>query len=155
MEQFLSAAEVAKWVGVHYRTIENWAASEHLERKDGKYGLLSAFKYKIERLERELNELKHNPLAELKQQKLAAEVDKEQAIARIKNLEADFKAGKLVDAEEVLLTWQNYIASCRAKFLAMPTKLALELSGMDEVGAIAQRLTEAIDEGLRDLSEVR
>lgn len=99
MERYLSAAEVAKWVGVHYRTIENWAAQGHLERENGKYGLLSAMRYKMSQLEKELDEIKNNPNVELKQQKLAAEVDKERAIARIKNLEADEKAGKLVDAE--------------------------------------------------------
>ena len=34
-EQYLSAAEVAKIVGVHYRTVENWAAQGYLERSDG------------------------------------------------------------------------------------------------------------------------
>ena len=151
MEQFLSAAEVAKWVGVHYRTIENWAAQGYLERRNGKYGLLSAFKYKLSTLEKELIEIKHDPDAALKRQKLAAEVEKERAIARIKNLEADRMAGLLVDAEEVLSSWQNLIVGCKAKLLALPVKLALELSSLDSPEQISARLTIVIDEALKEL----
>lgn len=151
MEQFLSAAEVAKWVGVHYRTIENWAAQDYLERKDGKYGLLSAFQYKIGVLEKELAGIKDNPKNELALQKLAADVETQKAIARIKNLEADEKAGKLVDADEVLVAWQNLIAGCKAKLLALPVKLALELSGLDNPEEIQGRLTSVIDEALKEL----
>ena len=53
LEQYLSAAEVAKYLNVHYRTVENWAAQDYLERHEGKYGLVSAFKYRVEKLEEE------------------------------------------------------------------------------------------------------
>ena len=151
MEQYLSAAEVAKWVGVHYRTIENWAAQGYLERLDGKYGVFSAFKYKLSTLEKELQEIKHDPDSALRRQKLAAEVEKERAIARIKNLEADRMAGLLVDADSVLNSWQNLIASCKAKLLALPVKLALELSSTNDPEQIKERLMVVIDEALKEL----
>ncbi|MDJ0594901.1 MAG: hypothetical protein QNJ72_33810 [Pleurocapsa sp. MO_226.B13] len=90
---------------------------------------------------------------DIKERKLKAEADKEEALARIKNMEADKLAGKLVDAEEVLNTWKNAIAKTKAKFLAIPAKLAWELSGMDEPEAIQERLSEVIDEGLIELSQ--
>ena len=77
-------------------------------------------------------EIKDNPNAELRTQKLAAEVDKEKAIARLKNLEADEKEGKLVNVEQVKQAWDNHNANCKAKLLSIPTKLALELSGIEE-----------------------
>ena len=55
MESFLSAVQVAEFVGVSYRTIENWSAQGFLTKDDqGKYGLLSALTYRISLLEKEL-----------------------------------------------------------------------------------------------------
>ncbi len=150
-EQYLSAAEVAKNVGVHYRTIENWAAQEFLQRSQGKYGLISALRYRIGQLEAEVEGLKNNPKAELQLQKLKEEVAERKAIARIKNMEADKLEGKLVDAEETLVVWKNAIANAKAKFLAIPSKLALELSGASSPVEIEARLRRVIDEALEEL----
>ena len=75
----------------------------------------------------------------------------EKAIARLKNLEADHKEGKLVDAEQVKQVWDNHNANCKAKLLSIPAKLALELSGIEEPELIQVRLTEIIDEALIEL----
>ena len=151
MEQYLSAAEVAKRVGVHYRTVENWASQGFLERSEGKYGLISALRYRIGQLESEVTGLRDNPKQELQLQKLVAEVEERKAIARIKNMEADLMAGKLVVAEEALVEWQNAIANTKAKFISLPAKLALELSGMDKPEDIQARLAIVIDEALNEL----
>lgn len=147
----MSAAEVAKIVGVHYRTIENWAAQDFLERSSGKYGLISALKYRICQLQDEVQGLKDNPKAELQIQKLKEEVAERRAIARIKNMEADLLEGKLVDTEESLVAWSNAVANARAKFLAIPSKLALEVLGMDKPEDIEARIREVIYEGLTEL----
>jgi phage terminase Nu1 subunit (DNA packaging protein) len=153
MEQYLSAAQVAKCVGVHYRTIENWAAQGKLVRKDGKYGLISAFQYRQQQSDEELNELKSNPNSELKQQKLAADVDTQKAIARLKNLEADEREGKLVNGESALAAFQNVIANAKAKLINIPSKIALELLGMTDPESIQVRLMEVILEALEELSQ--
>lgn len=151
-EYYLSAAEVAKYAGVTYRTIENWAAQEFLSRDKGKYGLISALQYRIKKLEAEVTGLKDNPKAELQIQKLTEEVAERKAIARIKNMEADLMAEKLVDAKEVLDAWKNEIINVRAKMLAIPSKMALELSGLDKPEDIQERLNRVIDEALIELS---
>ncbi len=152
MESFLSAVQVAEYVKVSYRTIENWSAQGFLTKDDqGKYGLISALTHRISLLEKELAEIKDNPNAELRTQKLAAEVEKERAIARLKNLEADEKEGKLVNVEQVKQAWDNHNANCKAKLLSIPAKLALELSGIEEPEVIQNRLTEVIDEALLEL----
>ena len=154
MESFLSAVQVAEFVGVSYRTIENWSAQGFLTKDDqGKYGLISALTHRISILDKELAEIKHDPNAELRTQKLAAEVEKEKAIARLKNLEADEKEGKLVNVEQVKQAWDNHNANCKAKLLSIPAKLALELSGIEEPEVIQNRLTEVIDEALMELAE--
>jgi hypothetical protein len=151
-DYWLSAAEVATWVGVHYRTIENWKASGKIESKEGKYGLKSAVKYRLQKLQRELDDLKNDPQAELKMQKFVAEVNTQKAIARIKTLEADQLEGTLVNAEEILVAWKDAIANCKAKLLSIPTKVALELSGYDNPKDIEDRLSSLLDEALSELS---
>ena len=75
---------MAEFVGVSYRTIENWSAQGFLIKDDqGKYSLLSALTHRISLQEKELEELKDNSWAALKRQKLTAEVDKEKAIALV------------------------------------------------------------------------
>ena len=152
-EQYLSAAEVGKYLKTSYRNVENWAAKGHISRNNGKYGLFSAMQYQVEQLREQLEEQKANlDISELRKQKLQAEVDKERAIARIKKLEADKAEGLLVDAEEVLQAWNSYILRCRAKLLSLPTKLALELAGIEQPEIIQERLTKVIDEALAELS---
>lgn len=152
-EQYLSAAECAKYVGVHYRTVENWAAQGHLARDNGKYGLISVLQYRIAQMDSEIQGLKDNPKHELQIQKLREEVAERKAIARIKNMEADKLEGKLVDAEEVLALWRNAIANVKAKLIGIPTKVALELSGIDKPEDIEARLTQVIDEALNELGK--
>ena len=153
-EQYLSATEVAKQVGVHYRTVENWAAQEYLERAGGKYGLISALKYRIGQLQDEVTGLKDNPKAELQLQKLREEVSERKAIARIKNMEADLLEGKLVDTEEAMAAWIGAVVKARAKFLSLPAKLALELCGLDRPLEMEARLRQVIDEALIELGEI-
>ncbi len=150
-EQYLSAAEVAKIVGVHYRTVENWAAQEYLQRSEGKYGLISALSYRIVQLSAEIAGLKDNPKAELQLQKLTQEVAERRAIARIKTMEADLLEGKLVDAQEAMDAWKNAIAKTKAKLIGIPAKLALELSGLDKPEEIQALLNRVIDEVLSEL----
>ena len=151
-EQYLSAAEIAKFLDVSYRTVENWAAKGHIARNNRKYGLFSALQYRHKQLKEQLEVQKSKlGMDELRKQKLVAEVDKERAIAKIKRLEADKLEEKLVDAEEVALAWKGYVLRCRAKLLSLPTKLALELASLNTESEIQQILEKTIDEALEEL----
>ena len=163
-EIYLSGAELGSIIDAPVRTIENWAAANKITQDDkGKYGLISAFRHQKESLTikleksrlmlQEANDRANAYTQHLKIRKLFAETEKEEAIAKIKNLEAEQKAGILVLAEEVLNEWANFIQSCKAKLIAVPSKLALELSGMDDPEAIQERLQEEIDTALTELSE--
>ncbi len=163
-EIYLSGKELSSVVGAPVRTIENWAAAKNIIQDErGKYGLISAFQYRIEniglKLEKsrlmlqEANERANANTEGLRARKLLAETNKEEAIAKIKNLEFEQKEGSLVSAEEVLNAWANLIQACKAKLNALPSKLALELSGIDDPEAIQERLQEEIDTALTELSE--
>ncbi len=163
MEIYLSARELGNYIDKPVRTIENWAAAGHVQQNEqGKYGLISAFKYQLESVEvksartklllEEAREKQNEDDKDVRERKLRAEADKEEALARIKTLEADKLEGKLVDAESVLIEWKNAIANAQAKFLSIPTKMALELSGIDKPELIAARLTQVIHEALNELA---
>ena len=167
----MSAKDVARHTGSTVRTIENWAAASKIQQNDkGKYGLVSALKYQSEKLQVDLARVKlqlqskeeeldrtdeeieiEARLAKLR--KVIAEANKEQELARIKKFEADKLNSVLVDAEEVAGTWKNAIAKTKAKFISLPAKLALELSGLDKPSDIQARLTVVIDEALNELGD--
>ena len=161
-EIYLSARRLGEIIDTPVRTIENWAAGRKIvQDAKGKYGLISAFRYQLSSLQvqneqlsvvnEDLRVLVEEPENSLANRKLIAEVNKEEAIAKIKQLELERLEGKLVDSEEVEEAWKNLVANCCAKFSGLPTKLALELSGM-KPEEIQARLSEAIDEALVELS---
>ncbi len=161
-EIYLSGRELGSYIDKSVRTIENWAAAGHIRQDEkGKYGLISAFRYQLESLQVKLTRTKllleeaqeraSEDTKDIRERKLKAEADKEEALARIKNMEADKLAGKLVDAEEALNAWKNAIANAKAKLINIPAKLALELSGLDKPEDIQARLGQVIDEALIEL----
>jgi hypothetical protein len=163
-EIYLSAKQLGAAIDKPVRTIENWAAGSHIKQNSqGKYGLISAYKYqlatlaeKLERNEQRLEEAEADKDEVKKmagQRKLIAEADKEEAIAQIKQLELAKMKGELVDADEVLDAWKGAIAKAKAKFISIPAKLALELSGLDKPADIQLRLTQVIDEALVELGD--
>jgi hypothetical protein len=163
-EIYLSGKELGAVIDKPVRTIENWAAGNYIQQNSqGKYGLISAYKYQLanmgEKLERSLQQLQESiaDKDEVKlmagQRKLIAEADKEEAIAQIKQLELAKMKGELVDADEVLDAWKGAIAKAKAKFISIPAKLALELSGLDKPADIQLRLTQVIDEALVELGD--
>jgi hypothetical protein len=163
-EIYLSAKQLGAVIDKPVRTIENWAAGSHIKQNSqGKYGLISAYKYqlatlaeKLERNEQRLEEAEADKDEVKKmagQRKLIAEADKEEAIAQIKQLELAKMKGELVDADEVLDAWKGAIAKAKAKFISIPAKLALELSGLDKPADIQLRLTQVIDEALVELGD--
>jgi hypothetical protein len=162
-EIYLSGKELGSLIDKPVRTIENWAAGNHIQQNSqGKYGLISAFKYqlavmgeKLERNEQRLQEAeadKDEAKRMAAQRKLIAEADKEEAIAAIKQLELKKLQGELVNAEEVNAVLSDYVSKARAKFINIPAKMALELSGLEPQG-IQARLTTVIDEALVELGQ--
>lgn len=151
---FDTAAKVGKAVGISHRTVENWAAQGLIEKGEGGYSLVGAFQCRIKRLEDELAKSKERKdvATDLKERKLLAECRKEEAIANLKELELQKVEGQLVAAAEIVSEWENFVMRCRAKLLAMPSRLALELSGIEDAAEIERLLRLAVDEALEELS---
>jgi phage terminase Nu1 subunit (DNA packaging protein) len=68
-------------------------------------------------------------------------------------MEASLLRGKLHDALKVEKVWTDMIASARAKLLALPTKSAGKVKGVDDTAEIKSILEEQIHEALNELSD--
>lgn len=79
-------------------------------------------------------------------------VIKTRAEAEKLQLEIALKQGELVRVDEVEALWAGYISAAKKRILAIPSKLAYELSGITEPIKIQSRLQEAIDEVLTEIS---
>ncbi len=156
LELWASQSAVSKKTGIPVRTIENWirgsvvAVNERSqvdlvevmlrdgERKDKE----------IERLTNATSEEGGNPQHQLMRaqtRKLLIECD-------LKQLELDKAKGQVIDFEEALADFQTALLTTRAKFLALPARVSMQLAGMSEPKKINQLLTDVIDECLTALS---
>ena len=68
------------------------------------------------------------------------------------SLQVDQLKGVLVDAEEVKETWSKYISSCRAKLLALPTKLAGEVITVKTLTEAQDVIKMHVNEALTELA---
>ncbi len=67
-------------------------------------------------------------------------------------MEMDTAKGQLLDREEVKAGWINLLTRCRARLLAIPNRLAYQLTSTTNVHEIAQILKQAIYEALEELA---
>lgn len=82
---------------------------------------------------------------EARTRKVAAE-------AQIAELELERIKGTLCLAEDVVKAWETVLYACKAKFLAMPTKVAPLLANEIDVSKIQLILEEQIKEALSELA---
>jgi hypothetical protein len=78
---------------------------------------------------------------------------KEVALARLREMEADEKAGKLIRAELVKDTWTKILAAVKAGVLRLPDKLAPQMAAVSdapEARKILKGECEAILKGLHE-----
>ena len=67
-------------------------------------------------------------------------------------MEASLLRGKLHDAQRVEKVWTDMISSSRAKLLALPTKSAGKVKGLDDIAEIKAILEDHVHEALNELT---
>lgn len=68
-------------------------------------------------------------------------------------LEARLLKGKVIPTEEVQDYWIDFVSNCKAKLLALPSKLAHRIHGAEDHNEIEEILTADVYEALQELSE--
>ena len=162
-EFYLSSAKIGAILGVSSRTVQRYKEEGYIGLTEAGFPLIEAVKHYIQLLKDNIakKQQKIDSISEtepatrlnsLKIKKLEAEVREQNAIADIKELERDKLQGSLVEADEVVNYYKDLVIRAKAKFLSLPDKLALELSGMSDQGEIQELLQLRIDECLSELS---
>ena len=74
------------------------------------------------------------------------------AEAEIAELELQRIKATMCFTADVVKAWESVLHACRAKMLAIPTKMAPVLAGTMDVNVIKERLDEAVREALDELA---
>jgi phage terminase Nu1 subunit (DNA packaging protein) len=143
----LSAETISKYTGIPEKTIYNWKKNGIVPESDDLTIIIRAIiahlKGEIEGL-RDKNKGKDS-LYEEKTRLTKAQADKVE-------LENAVTEGELMLAAEVGKTWGNVITACKSRLLAIPIKLAHEVSVLDDPIQIQEIIESEIYEALIELS---
>lgn len=74
------------------------------------------------------------------------------AEAEIAELELQRIKATMCFTADVVKAWESVLHACRAKLLAVPTKMAPVVSGISDTSTVKERLEEAIHEALDELA---
>lgn len=74
------------------------------------------------------------------------------AEAEIAELELQRIKATMCRTADVVKAWESVLHACRAKLLAVPTKMAPIVSGISDTGIVKERIEEAIREALDELA---
>ena len=138
-----SKQQVAEIFGAAPSTIESWVRkgcpriSKGAPGRQAQYDTVEVYRWLIGGQELDLNQ---------ERAKLAVEQRKR---IEMQNEEA---SGRLIDTAEVHKAWTKYVAACRAKLLAMPTKLAPVMLGVTSPTEAKDLIKKAVYEALDELA---
>ena len=74
------------------------------------------------------------------------------AEAEIAELELQRIKATMCFTADVVKAWENVLHACRAKLLAVPTKMAPVVAGITDVSTVKERIEEAVREALDELA---
>ena len=69
-----------------------------------------------------------------------------------KEIEVAVLSNKLVHAEDVIDTWQNFIANCRSKLLNIPAKVTHQVLGLKSYSDVEDLITTEVHDALNELA---
>ena len=75
------------------------------------------------------------------------------AQADMAEIDLAIKTGSLVAVETIESDWSQMVSSCRSKLLAIPSKAAYQISGLEEVVEIEKFLKRTINDALSELAD--
>lgn len=154
-----SAEELSLMFDVDQRTLQRWAQQGRIVKVSrNSYDLASVAVTRLADYAAEVRDLKEklrhrDDKSDLTMRKLAANVRIAEADAAMRELDLKIKDGSLLDFDAASKALSNTLVSCRNKILGIPSKLALQLSGMKDALAIQSLLTGELSEALNELAE--
>ena len=153
-----STQVIAKLFGVSTRRVEQLKTEGVIvgQGKPMKFDLLPTIQAYIRYLsDKAYAREKKEALAALEEQKLQADVDIKKAKAETAQLELKELQGKMHRAEDVEKIFTGHVLFLRSLLLAMPGKLAVDLSGEHTAAEQAERVKREVYYILNNLAEYR
>ena len=152
LERELNTKEIETLCTIGIRQIQNLRTSGDIAGKgDGSYDLSHVRDY-IKYLRRLTDNRRPEPKeTDLDRNQQAAR--KDAAHAEKLEMENDLRRGELVEAEEVRVNWVQICSNIRASLMSLPSRMAKELSSMDEPREIQILLSGEVRSTLESLSE--
>lgn len=157
-ENLQSTQVIAKIFGVSTRRVEQLKTEGVIKGhgKPTKYDLLPTIQAYIRYLSDKANgREKKETTAELEEAKLRAEVDIKEAKAKAAQMELKELQGKMHRAEDVEAIMTDHVLFLRSMLMAMPGKLAVDLSGTHTAPEQAERVKREIYYILNQLADYR
>jgi phage terminase Nu1 subunit (DNA packaging protein) len=148
----LTSIEIEAHTGVSQRTIRKWTEEGVIPQTD-EMGIV--VKSIITYYKGQTAEARRDRTKEGQDELYAAKVRLTEAQAEKAELENLERHGELVNADSVVLAWSAYIAACKGLLLGLPTRLALDLAGINDPKKILILIQESVDEALIELSHER
>lgn len=149
---------IAKIFGVSTRRVEQLKTEGIIKGsgKPTKYDLLPTIQAYIRYLSDKANgREKKETMANLEEQKLTAEVEIKRAKADAAKLELKELQGKMHRAEDVEAIFTDHVLFLRSMLMAMPGKLAVDLSGTHTAPEQAERVKQEVYYILNNLTDYR
>jgi hypothetical protein len=138
---------------VPVRTIQNWLDRGLISTNEaGEVDAIEVLKRDRDR-QREAADRQAEKQSNPQQELMRAQAEKLKVETAIKKIQLQKLEGEIISLSEVLFDFDNALAICRSRLLALPARLALELSGMNDPKPINQLLTDCIDEALWAITE--
>ncbi len=143
-----TSADLAKLFNCSIRTVERLVSDGTIPKASrGVYDLYACNHAYLKHLQ----EQTRGGTAKIKDEKSNAEIDLLRIRAQKEQLAYDQAAGKLLDATDVEQVWAKHVMSARAKLLALPSRMAAEVSGLSDPALVQAALQRTVDEALQEL----
>lgn len=152
-EIWVSSEYLAKRFGVNQRTIQRWGKESKINRgeESDQYDLISADDWVIADLQAKLESNKSKPTENIREALMIAQTRKFEAEAKLKELDYETRMNKLIEVEQAVQEIDDAFARVKAKLLALPDRLALELSSENTPEFVRNLLESVIREALAEL----
>lgn len=137
---------IRQYTGIPEQTLSRWIQQEIIpDDPDLAVVTTAVVNHYKGQLKAKIDKTEKDPLYQEKVRETKARADKLE-------IENQVTAGELTLVDQVQKTWSNYIMNSRSRLLAIPSKLALELSGMNDPNQIQDRIEKEVHEALKELS---
>ena len=154
-DYFLSGPDLVKAFEPYLsiNTLNKWVAGGNVKTKEGLRSLLDTAIALCGKLHRENERLKSEaaPSDELREEIDRARLRKLLLEGDIIEIDRDEKQGKLIAVEEAIAEIEDGFTRVKTKLMALPDRLALEISGLSDPTEIRGILADTVREALQEL----